>query len=85
MRLKMTTRIFSITTTTTLVVLLAAIYLHLGGVQEEDTKVDKNIYLHLGGVEEDTEIFLNIENKFYYNNGVEPNIEAYVKLLEELR
>ncbi|GJU21372.1 ribosome-inactivating protein [Tanacetum coccineum] len=45
----------------TLLVLLAAIYLHLGGVQADD------------------------KNKFYYNNGYEPNIEAYVKLLEELR
>ena len=48
----------------TLLVLLAAIYLHLGGVQT-DTKDDENI--------------------FYYNNGHLPNIEAYVKLLEELR
>ena len=48
----------------TLLVLLAAIYLHLGGVQT-DSKDDKNIFL--------------------YNNGDSPNIEAYVKLLEELR
>ncbi|GJV80576.1 ribosome-inactivating protein [Tanacetum coccineum] len=44
MRLKMTTRMFSITTTT-LVVLLAAIYLHLGGVLK-NTKVDKNIFYY---------------------------------------
>ncbi|GKE77668.1 ribosome-inactivating protein [Tanacetum coccineum] len=45
----------------TLLVLLAAIYLHLGGVEA------------------------NNKNIFYYNNGNEPNIAAYVKLLEELR
>ncbi|GJT00375.1 ribosome-inactivating protein [Tanacetum coccineum] len=45
----------------TLLVLLAAIYLHLGGVEADN----KNI--------------------FYYNNRNEPNIAAYVKLLEELR
>ncbi|GJV20208.1 ribosome-inactivating protein [Tanacetum coccineum] len=92
MRLKMTTtRIFSITTMTTLVVLLAAIYLHIGGVQIDDTTksttskrlaIDKNIN---GGVEEDTKIFLILQNNFYYNNGKEPNIEDYVKLLEDLR
>nr|GEW90838.1 ribosome-inactivating protein [Tanacetum cinerariifolium]GEY04886.1 ribosome-inactivating protein [Tanacetum cinerariifolium] len=45
----------------TLLLLLAAIYLHLGGVQADN----KNI--------------------LYYNNGQEPNITAYVNLLEELR
>ncbi|GKD97150.1 ribosome-inactivating protein [Tanacetum coccineum] len=45
----------------TLLVLLAAVYLHLGGVEADN----KNI--------------------FYYNNGNEPNIAAYVKLLEELQ
>ncbi|KAL8241916.1 hypothetical protein R6Q59_012218 [Mikania micrantha] len=48
----------------TLLILLAAIYLHLGGVQT-DTKNDMNI--------------------FFYNNGYSPDIEAYVRLLEELR
>nr|GEX37893.1 ribosome-inactivating protein [Tanacetum cinerariifolium] len=48
----------------TLLVLLAAIYLHLGGVQA-DTKDDKN--------------------NFYYNNVHEPNIKAYIKLLEEVQ
>ncbi|KAK9049130.1 hypothetical protein SSX86_031903 [Deinandra increscens subsp. villosa] len=48
----------------TFLVLLAAIHLHLGGVQA-DTKDDNDT--------------------FYYNNGDLPNIEAYAKLLEDLR
>nr|GEV01276.1 ribosome-inactivating protein [Tanacetum cinerariifolium] len=54
----------------TLLVLLAAIYLHLYKVLTlkpifSFTKYDQNI--------------------FYYNNGYKPNITAYVNLLEELR
>nr|GEW41764.1 ribosome-inactivating protein [Tanacetum cinerariifolium] len=46
---------------TLLLLLLAAIYLHLRDVQADNNNI------------------------FYYNNGHEPNITAYVNLLEELR